>query len=92
MKSANPKPMGPGGSQKDRIGEDEKDMRRPAVTVGGKSTTGINQASAATQAGTDPTMAQIFKPSKRVGMDNSVKPAPVQPKAKRRFKIGREEY
>lgn len=68
---------------------DEEDMKKPAVTVGGKATTGLNQASAATQAGTEPTMRDIFKPAKRVGLDNATKPAPTQPTAKKKFKIGK---
>lgn len=38
----------------------------------------------------EPSMREIFKPGQRVGKDNAKKPAPQQPTAKQRFKIGKE--
>jgi len=54
------------------------------------STTGANLGGVP-DANREPSMKEIFKPAKRVGLDNAKKPAPQQPKAKKRFKIGRED-
>lgn len=66
--------------------------RYPQMQVTGKATTGQNAKSDTARAGSEPTMRDIFKPGKRVGKDSAAKPAPQQPKAKKRFKIGKDSY
>ena len=61
----------------------------PHMAVGGQGTTGEN-ADGGSRAGTEPTMRDIFRPGKRVGKDNAEKPAPQQPAAKSRLKIGKD--
>lgn len=60
------------------------------MQVAGKATTGQNAKSDTARQGTEPTMRDIFKPSKRIGKDSSAKPMPQQPKAKKRFRIGKD--
>jgi hypothetical protein len=63
----------------------------PHIDVGGAgSTTGENKDSDQSRMGQEPSMGQIFRPGQRVGKDSSAKPAPQQPMAKKRFKIGKE--